>query len=92
MTVDYDTRRPTEGLQDEPLAGLATREGPVTTVDVDDADVADYELPDVDLSGEEFVVRVLPQQPDEFTCTSCFLVQHRTRLAPGRNSICADCD
>jgi hypothetical protein len=26
-------------------------------------------------------VRVMPQQADEFTCTSCFLVHHRSRLA-----------
>ncbi len=36
---------------------------------------------------------VIPKQADEFTCTSCFLVQHRTRLAPasGGRTICVDC-
>jgi Domain of unknown function (DUF4193) len=38
-------------------------------------------------------VRVVPKQSDEFTCSSCFLVQHRTRLAlhKGDQLICADC-
>ena len=50
-------------------------------------------LPDADLSGEELTVRVVPKQADEFTCSSCFLVQHRNRLAlqKGDQLICADC-
>lgn len=88
MTVDYDTRRRTMDSEEEPLVELAVR----TPRELDDTDIAEFDLPDTDLTGEELVVRVLPQQPDEFTCTGCFLVQHRTRLAPGRNSVCADCD
>ena len=36
---------------------------------------------------------VVPKQADEFTCTSCFLVQHRSRLAPFSATalICIDC-
>jgi hypothetical protein len=54
------------------------------------------ELPGADLSslsGEELTVRVLPKQDDEFTCSSCFLVHHRSRLARHRNGqfICRDC-
>ena len=36
---------------------------------------------------------VIQQQADEFTCTSCFLVQHRSRIAvhtAGR-LVCTDC-
>ena len=36
---------------------------------------------------------VVPQQADEFTCTSCFLVHHRSRIAAhtaGR-LVCIDC-
>ena len=52
------------------------------SVDVDETDFNEnLELPGADLSGEELTVRVLPKQEDEFTCSSCFLVQHRTRLA-----------
>jgi enoyl-CoA hydratase/carnithine racemase len=46
-----------------------------------------------DLSGEELSVRVVPKQADEFTCSSCFLVHHRSRLAKEKNGemICTDC-
>ena len=51
------------------------------------------ELPGADLSGEELTVRVLPKQEDEFTCSRCFLVQHRSRLASTRGDqlFCRDC-
>ena len=44
-------------------------------------------------SGEELSVRVIPKQADEFTCSSCFLVQHRSRLASEKGGvmICTDC-
>jgi hypothetical protein len=44
-----------------------------------------------DLSDEELTVRVIPKQADEFTCTSCFLVHHRSRLADANSMICSDC-
>ena len=46
-----------------------------------------------DLSGEEMSVRVVPRQADEFTCTSCFLVHHRSQLATdGKNGpVCTEC-
>jgi hypothetical protein len=36
---------------------------------------------------------VLPKQEDEFTCSRCFLVHHRTRLAATRGDqlVCRDC-
>lgn len=97
MTVDYDApRRTAVDSDDQSLEELAGRRNApsAATVDVDDADLADsYELPGADLSGEEFIVQVMPRQPDEFTCSSCFLVYHRTRLAGGTNghSVCVDC-
>ncbi|MDV7090160.1 DUF4193 domain-containing protein [Rhodococcus opacus] len=61
-------------------------------VDVEDPDTAEsFELPGADLSGEELTVRVIPKQADEFTCTSCFLVHHRSRLADAAQLICRDC-
>ena len=46
-----------------------------------------------DLSGEELTVRVLPRQTDEFTCSKCFLVHHRSQLAKGDGptSVCREC-
>ena len=51
-------------------------------MDVDETEHADgFELPGADLSGEELSVRVVPRQADEFTCSRCFLVHHRSQLA-----------
>ena len=85
-----------QGLQaitvgDEPQA--RARLAPAV-VDVDESDTAEnFELPGADLSGEELSVRVVPKQADEFTCSSCFLVHHRSRLASEKNGvmICTDC-
>jgi hypothetical protein len=35
--------------------------------------------------------RVLPKQPDEFVCRSCFLVKHPSQLADRKNMLCRDC-
>jgi hypothetical protein len=98
MTTDYDAPRQkeTEESVDESLEALAGRgnEAATAAIDVDEADALDdFELPGADLSGEEFTVRVIPKQADEFTCSSCFLVQHSHRLAGGGpdNPVCVDC-
>ncbi|EHI14237.1 DUF4193 domain-containing protein [Mycolicibacterium thermoresistibile] len=95
MTVDYDApRRKQDDLEPtDSLEELAVRRAEAAPVlEVDDADLLEgVELPGADLSGEELTVRVIPKQDDEFTCTSCFLVQHRSRLAAGSDSVCVDC-
>jgi len=99
MPTDYDAPRVqnTDDAGDESLESLATRrreQAYVAVLDVDDGDAVDsIDLPDIDLSGEELTVRVLPKQADEFTCSSCFLVQHHSRLAlqSGDRMVCADC-
>jgi hypothetical protein len=98
MPTDYDAPRAKETDEvDESLDELATRrrgQVDVATIDVDDGDMVDsIELPDADLTGEELTVRVIPKQANEFTCSSCFLVQHHSRLAmkSGGREICADC-
>ena len=63
-------------------------------VDEDETEAAEgFELPGADLSGEELSVRVLPPQQDEFTCSKCYLVHHRSQLAMFKKNqpICADC-
>src|SRR5450759_705273 len=37
------------------------------------------------------VDRVLPKQPDEFVCRSCFLVKHPNQLADRKKMLCRDC-
>jgi hypothetical protein len=50
------------------------------------------ELAGAVLSGEELIIQVIPKAQDEFTCYSCFLVQHRSQIARTRNghSYCID--
>ncbi len=96
MTVDYDAPRRTSVEAEEPIDELAVRRNDPSTavLDVEDVDAVDsYELPGADLFDEELMVRVVPKRPDEFTCSSCFLVHHRSRLAYGNNgtSVCTDC-
>ena len=63
-------------------------------VDLEESDTAEgIDLPGADLSGEVLTMPVVPQQADEFTCTSCFLVHHRSRIAAhtGGRLVCIDC-
>ncbi|MDT0546865.1 MULTISPECIES: DUF4193 domain-containing protein [Streptomyces] len=97
MATDYDNPRKTEEAEADSIEELKARrnDSSASAVDVDEFDAAEgLVLPGADLSGEELAVRVLPKQQDEFTCMSCFLVHHRTRLAGERNGapICRDCD
>lgn len=96
MATDYDAPRVTDSDEssDTSLEQLTAsrKDSQSPAVDLDDTDPAEsFDLPGADLSGEEFTVRVIPKQSDEFTCTSCFLVHHRSRLAPGGELICRDC-
>jgi hypothetical protein len=40
---------------------------------------------------ESLTVKVVPEQPDEFTCRRCFLVKHRSQLKDRRKMLCLDC-
>lgn len=97
MATDYDAPRVKEADEstEESLEELATQRRASTDTAVIDEDEAvdSFDLPDADLTGEELTVRVIPKQADEFTCSSCFLVQHRNRLAlqQGSRQICVDC-
>jgi hypothetical protein len=93
---DYDARRVTEAdaADQSELQRLASMPKLTTAVvDEDPNDSPFFDLPGADLSGEELSVVVIPQRSDEFTCSCCFLVQHRNRLrfSNGGSQICADC-
>ncbi len=53
--------------------------------EVDDEEPADVE------DRSEMTERVLPKQPDEFVCRSCFLVKHPSQLANRKKMLCRDC-
>ncbi|WP_116951499.1 DUF4193 domain-containing protein [Jiangella endophytica] len=97
MATDYDAPRKTdEDLSEDSLEELKNRRMDKSSgiVDVDESDLNEsMELPGADLSNEELAVRVLPRQADEFTCSQCFLVHHRSQLAKEKDGmlICRDC-
>ena len=97
IATDYDAPRVAESddsLRSRSMMAARRRNVGAAVLDVDDGDGVDpFELPDADVSGEEPTVRVFPKQADEFTCSRCFLVQHRNRLAMQKDGrlICADC-
>lgn len=96
IASDYDARRASDGdaANKSDLRELTSLpKASTTVVDDDPNDAAFFELPDADLSGEELSVTVIPIRADEFTCSSCYLVQHRSRQHGTVNGlpICADC-
>ena len=99
VATDYDApRRSTlEDVDTETLDALTAAAKTASRspdVDLEEDDTAEgIDLPGADLSEEVLTMPVVPRQADEFTCTSCFLVQHRSRIAAhtaGR-LVCIDC-
>ena len=79
MATDYDAPRKTEeDLAEDSLEELKARRAEKASATVD---------------VESLTVRVLPRQADEFTCSRCFLVQHRSQLDhEGKNGpVCREC-
>ena len=97
MATDYDAPRKTDEEQSEDsIEELKARRHEKNSgkVDEDEVEAAEsFELPGADLSHEELAVQVVPRKSDEFTCSSCFLVHHRSQLDhEGKNGpVCTDC-
>jgi hypothetical protein len=95
MATDYDAPRKTdEELNEESLEEIKAQSAKSTSLDIDEADLAEaLELPGADLSDESITVTVIPKKADEFTCSKCFLVNHRSQLAKETKTgpVCFDC-
>ena len=98
MTTDYDSPRITvdDELTEDALQELTGHRDLVQSavVDADEADSAEsFELAGADLFDEELSVGVIPKRADEFTCSCCYLVYHRSQLASvmGDCMICVEC-
>ena len=90
MATDYDAprTRTDEQIETDSLEGLKAAEKAEPAV------VEPFDIPMAELSGEELSGSVIPRQSDEFTCSVCFLVQHRSRIAEDEGDgtyICVDC-
>lgn len=94
MATDYDAPRKSDEETDsiEALKERVPAKG-ASSIDTEDADNPGFELAGADLSDVELDVVVLPQQADEFTCTNCFLVRHRSQLDHQGEfgPVCAEC-
>lgn len=90
---DDDRRRVEEPLE----VALSGRDVAARWADLDDAEEFGMEpaveLASADVIGEDLFVKIAPKRADEFTCSSCFLIHHMSRLASskGGRRICADC-
>jgi hypothetical protein len=100
MAQDYDQPKDkdTEDDDEEAVQHLAgaqnDNDGSADDDDDDDSAIADsYELPGADLSNEDSSVTVIPTQSDEFICSHCFLVRHRSQLAYVKDGkpVCKEC-
>ena len=97
MATDDDTARKTdEELAEASIEDLKVRraEKSFAMLDVDEAELAEtLELPGADLSDERPTVEALPRQADEFTCSTCFLVHHRSQLdhEDAGGAVCTEC-
>jgi hypothetical protein len=95
VATDYDAPRKTEVDEpEESIEALKSQRHDKNSgkVDEDETEAAEsFELPGADLSDLELSIEVTPKQDDEFTCTSCFLVHHRSQLANTNVGYCSDC-
>ena len=95
MATDYDAPRKTED-DSESIEALKERVPDKlsgATGDEDADNPSGFELPGADLSDLELDVVVLPPQEDEFTCSECFLVKHRTQIdhEGPHGPVCLEC-
>ena len=99
-STDYDAPRGTVvNLDEDSIEELKARRagGQAPILDPDETDTADgFELPGAELAelGDgELTVAVVPMRSDEFRCTRCFLVHHRSQRVVARNGdeICQEC-
>ncbi len=95
MAQDYDSPR-NKDEDEESLQALSTKnQNSASDIDDDENAIAeDYELPGADLSNEDSSVTVIPMQGDEFICTECFLVKHRSQLSDASEEghpVCTEC-
>jgi hypothetical protein len=80
-----------EDLDDDDVEAsldVILKERLVVSDDADEED--DTEATDAE-DRVEGTTRVLPKQPGEFVCQSCFLVKSQTQLADRRRKLCRDC-
>ncbi|KSU76103.1 DUF4193 domain-containing protein [Pseudarthrobacter enclensis] len=92
VAADYDeVRSEVKESQERSLEALKSASAPDARSVVTELD--EGLTPGGEIVSEELIVQVVPQAADEFTCSSCFLVRHRSQLVRERNgqSYCIEC-
>ncbi|MFJ4210775.1 DUF4193 domain-containing protein [Paenarthrobacter sp. NPDC089675] len=98
MATDYDDLRPeVKEAQEQSLEALQTAKAPTAmtaVLEVEESDEPDSSTPAGEFIAEELIVNVIPPQEDEFTCSSCFLVHHRSQIAREKDGLayCTECE
>jgi len=95
VTVPLETEAPAGEEEDDDLEDDDDVEASLDVIlkerlVVDDEDDDEDEVPDLEDRGDGNL-RVLPKQPGEFVCQSCFLVKHQGQLADAKRGLCRDC-
>jgi len=68
------------------------RRAPAVTEEADEEEALLEAMEEREGRGSEtLTVKVVPEQPNEFTCRSCFLVKHRSQLKDAKRMLCLDC-
>lgn len=96
MATDYDAPRTKDEDSTDSLEELKGQSSKAQTsvIDAEDDTVEGVDLPGADLSNEQLIVKVVPQQDEEFTCMSCFLVRHHFQIGreSGGQKFCRECE
>lgn len=94
-TTDYDAPRGNvTDVDSDSIEELKARRTTTSALlDIDEEGVDGFDLPGADLADEELTVTVVPMRADEFRCSRCFLVHHRSqRVVAGDGTVlCRDC-
>jgi Domain of unknown function (DUF4193) len=89
---DYEDDEEDDGDDVEASLDVILKSRLVVSESDEEEDEEDEE--DEEAEGDErgeIATRVLPKQPGEFVCQSCFLVKHRSQLADPERQLCRDC-
>jgi hypothetical protein len=96
-SADYDAqRRPVIDIDDDGVDDLkaSLTSSRSSTADANEADAGEgVSLSGADQNDEELTATVVPMMADEFRCSRCFLVHHRSQLAKRQHGqdICREC-
>ncbi len=91
-TPDFDSGNRSIEAEDSLEEIIARKPEQPVGVAEDENDLAfEMELAGGDEINDELSIRPVPEQPNEFTCRSCFLVKHRSQLANEKKTLCRDC-